>query len=293
MRVAHIDTGRDMRGGQWQALALMTGLAERGLEQVLLAPADAPLFCKARELGIAVAPVGLLSIWRARADVFHAHDARAHTLAAIAMRGPLVVSRRVAFAVKTGVSSRWKYGRAEQYLAVSKFVERTLLDAGVPAGKILVVYDGVAVPSMSMGERRQAMLAHPSKGRELIIQAAAMARVDVQFSTDLHADLPGAAAFVYISESEGLGSAALLALAHGVPVIASSVGGLPEVVLHLETGLLTGNDPAQIAEALRKLAGDPELARRLGRSGLDLVESQFTTSHMVAGTVSVYERMLS
>ena len=54
-----------------------------------------------------------------RNDLMHAHDARSHTLGAFLRRIPLVVSRRVAFPV----GSRWKYGRARRYLAVSEFLD--------------------------------------------------------------------------------------------------------------------------------------------------------------------------
>jgi len=53
------------------------------------------------------------------------------------------------------------------------------------------------------------------------------AGIPVHFSTDLQKDLPRAWLFVYITELEGLGSAALLAMAHGLPVLASDIGGLP------------------------------------------------------------------
>ena len=61
------------------------------------------------------------------------------------------------------------------------------------------------------------------------------------------------ALFLYITHSEGLGSAVLLAMAAGVPVIASNVGGLPEIVEHERTGLLTENTAQAIANAIRRL----------------------------------------
>ena len=50
MRVLHIDTGREMRGGQWQALHLLQGLAERGIASRLLSPPDSDLFQAATAL---------------------------------------------------------------------------------------------------------------------------------------------------------------------------------------------------------------------------------------------------
>ena len=70
-------------------------------------------------------------------------------------------------------------------------------------------------------------LEDPAKGRDLVERAAVAAGVPIVLSQDLNADLQNASLFLYISRSEGLGSAALLAMSLGVPVIASRVGGLP------------------------------------------------------------------
>lgn len=51
MRVLHIDSGREMRGGQWQALYLMVGQKTLGWEPVLLAPGASPLARKRRSAG--------------------------------------------------------------------------------------------------------------------------------------------------------------------------------------------------------------------------------------------------
>ena len=160
------------------------------------------------------------------ADVVHAHDARSHTLAALLVAKPLVVSRRVAFPIKRSPVSRWKYKKPARFLAVSEFVATQLKCAGIPTEKIDVVYDAV-LPSELMGEWNPLYpaialaTADPGKGRDLVEQAARHAGIDVLFSDDLLRDLRKASMFVYISRSEGLGSAALLAMQLGIPVIAS------------------------------------------------------------------------
>lgn len=294
MRVLHLDTGRSMRGGQHQALLLVQALSARGVECALLGPAGSPLLERARKAGIetgVLTPSGLRRAARG-SDLIHCHDARSHTLAALLAPAPFVVSRRVDFPIQTHWLSRWKYRRAALLLAVSQAVRRRLEEAGVPAAKIAVVYDGVAVPpgiSTLDGDIIAPASEDPRKGAALVRRAAA----GVRFSEDLLRDLPRARGLVYISESEGLGSAALLAMAHGVPVIASRTGGLPEIVIDGVNGFLVDNDPAAIAEAVARLAGDRELAARLGAAGRRLVEEQFTIERMAEKTIEAYRTVLS
>jgi hypothetical protein len=298
MRVLHIDTGREMRGGQWQALHLLQGLAERGIASRLLSPPDSDLFQAATAVGLDVRPLGptALAFGAGGFDLIHAHDAHAHALALLA-RQPLIVSRRVAFPVKESLLSRIKYRRASHYLAVSDFVRQVLLHAEVPAEKITLVYDGVRVPDRVRSEDRPLIVAldseDPAKGKAIVEKAARLAGVPVHFSRRLLEDLTQAALFVYITESEGLGSAALLAMSYGAPVIASRAGGLPEIVRHGETGLLTDNAPKCVAASIRRLLDDRVLAVRLATRARSMVEQKFTIGHMVQNTVRVYERMLS
>jgi Glycosyl transferases group 1/Glycosyltransferase Family 4 len=292
MRVLHLDAGKEMRGGQWQVLRLIRGLAAAGVDSTLLAREGAPLFAAARKEGWRVAPLGFVraAALVRRHDLAHAHDARAHTLCAMVSGARLVVSRRVAFPIR----SRWKYGRAVRYLAVSEFVKSVLAAGGVPPGKISVVYDGVPVLEPARGERilTPANAGDSAKGAALAAEAARLAGVELAVSANLEADLRDAGLFVYTTYSEGLGSAALLAMSAGVPVIASKIGGLPEIVRHGETGLLVDNDPAEIAAAIRRLRDDPALARRMGDAGRQSVIDGFTADSMVRRTMEVYRQVL-
>lgn len=293
----HIDTGAEMRGGQWQVLYLLRGLEAQGHAARLLAPRRSELFLAAQAQRLDARPLRMTSLVRALrgADLIHAHDARAHTLGLLFGK-PLIVSRRVAFPVQRGFLSRWKYRRASHFLAVSEFVKATMLEAGVEASRITVVHDGVPIPPPAGQAQRERVLAldsdDPGKGKHIIEKAAALARVPVAFSKNLGRDLPSAALFVYISDSEGLGSAALLAMAHGVPVIASAVGGLPEIVEDGCTGLLTSNEPDEVARQIRRLLQDRPLALRLGTHARARVEQDFSVDRMVAETARVYERMV-
>jgi L-malate glycosyltransferase len=96
------------------------------------------------------------------------------------------------------------------------------------------------------------------------------------------------------SLSEGLPMTALEAMASGVPVVASRVGGLPEVVVEGETGLLVEpNDPAALGRALEALAADPERAASMGAAGRRRVEAEFTLDRMMERLVQVYQDVLS
>jgi hypothetical protein len=293
MRILHLDAGREMRGGQWQVLRLIEGLAAAGVESTLLARSGAPLMVAARERGWRVEPLGFAraAMLARRHDLTHAHDARTHTLGAIVRGAPLVVARRVAFPV----GSRWKYGRARHYLAVSEFVKGVLMAGGVPEEKISVVYDGVPVLEAATGISVLALanFDDPQKGAPVAMEAARLAGMELLLTQNLERDLPQGSSFVYITYAEGLGSAALLAMSAAVPVIASRVGGLPEVVRDRETGLLVDNDPRAVAAALVELAGDPEFTRQLGQAARRAVIENFTVGHMVRRTMEVYLKVLS
>lgn len=291
MRVLHLDSGKEMRGGQWQVLALLEGL---GAGSTLLAAADGPLIRAARDRGIDAQPLTMVSIATLAndADLIHAHDARSHTWAVSMSCAPLVVSRRVAFPVKQSFLSRWKYRRPLRYVAVSEHVKQTLLEAEVPEDKISVVYDGVDLPpKLSSGGRIVALHTEdPMKGTDLLSKAAEIGGFEVHYSTDLPKDLQTADVFVYITRSEGLGSAALVAMAAGVPVVASRVGGLPEIVDNGSNGILTENTPEAIAAAV-----SDALRRRneLGAKARQAVEQRFCICHMIDGTRRVYQQVMS
>jgi hypothetical protein len=263
MRTVHLDTGKEMRGGQYQVRYLV----ERLDGATLLTRSDS---------------LRRLAMLARESDLVHAHDARAHTLAAIAGGAPLVVSRRVAFPVKTSLPSRWKYGKAALYLAISKFVAGKLREAGVPDSKIRVVYDGIPIPPTAARPEPDRVVAVPSKFKEI--------GIPVHLTKNLFDDLQTASVFLYVSDMEGLGSAAIAAMASGVPVVASGVGGLPEVVEHERTGLIVRD--GDYAKAVRRLLDNPNLAADLGAAGREKAIREFSVEKMVENTLNAYNEIL-
>ncbi len=296
MRILHLDSGLAMRGGQWQTLRLAAGLSRSGHTVTVLSPKGSPCLEMARQLGLAAEPLTAASVrgLSHHADLTHAHDARSHTTAALLSAAPLIVSRRVSFTIRGGLS-RWKYASPRHFIAVSNYVKDVLIEAGVGPERISVVYDGVPLLTASTAGETIIVPASsdPQKGTELAVKAAILAGAPIHLSADLERDLPGAGLFVYITHSEGLGSGILLAMSAGVPVVASRVGGIPEIIEHGKSGLLVANDPQEIARAILRLKEDRAFARRLAARARQSVEERFSIPAMVAATTRVYERVIS
>ena len=98
--------------------------------------------------------------------------------------------------------------------------------------------------------------------------------------------------FVMSSVTEGLGTSLLDAMAAGKPIVATRTGGIPEVVVDGETGLLVApRDHDAMATAIVRLLNDPELRERMGRAGLARVRKHFSAERMVEKTMGVYQRV--
>jgi N-acetyl-alpha-D-glucosaminyl L-malate synthase BshA len=105
--------------------------------------------------------------------------------------------------------------------------------------------------------------------------------------------LPLADVFLLPSRQESFGLVALEAMSAGVPVVASDVGGLPEVVADGKTGFLRDpDDAAGMAEAVLRLLGDDALRARFGRAGRRLAVARFGAEEGVARYERVYRGVL-
>jgi glycosyltransferase involved in cell wall biosynthesis len=93
--------------------------------------------------------------------------------------------------------------------------------------------------------------------------------------------------------SEGFGLVGLEAMAAGRPVVATAVGPVPDVIDD-HSGILVpdGSIPA-LADALVRLAADPDLRTRMGETGAQRAQKTFGLAAMVERTVAVYERVLT
>lgn len=101
--------------------------------------------------------------------------------------------------------------------------------------------------------------------------------------------LAGCEVFVLASRREPFGIAVLEAMAAQKPVVASRVGGLPEIITHMENGLLVEPEsPEALAEAIQLLLDDPELGRRLADNGYQTVREKWTWERVVESYIAEY-----
>jgi glycosyltransferase involved in cell wall biosynthesis len=169
-RVLLVDLERAWRGGQEQALLLMTGLKRRGHCAELVAVRDSAIALRAQAAGIRVHATpdagrrigaarrvrGLLR--EKRFDIVYANEAHALTAAWLARSHrhvPLVAARRVVFPLSGGAISRARYRAAARILAISEAVRHELLAAGVDANRIELVPDGVEIPAPIKPDARE------------------------------------------------------------------------------------------------------------------------------------------
>ena len=203
MNILHLDTRPDWRGGQQQILLTMRGLRARGHAAELMASENSPLLLRARQEGFHVhANAPRLGRWTAARnlrrllaartfEIVHAHDANALTVAWLSGAhrcAALIVARRVAYPLGRSAFALARYRASRRVIAVSEFVARSVLAAGLNPRQVAVVYDGVELPPLpTLGERANARQCWrispgdallgcvgyllPEKGQELLLRA--------------------------------------------------------------------------------------------------------------------------
>jgi sugar transferase (PEP-CTERM/EpsH1 system associated) len=99
--------------------------------------------------------------------------------------------------------------------------------------------------------------------------------------------------FVLPSLGEGISNTILEAMACGLPVVATRVGGTPELIVENETGMLVPPaDPETFSQAIGSYLDDPDRAKRHGRAGRARIEAGFNWSAMVRNYMAVYDAVL-
>jgi len=134
-------------------------------------------------------------------------------------------------------------------------------------------------------------------GRNRVEQEIKNARLESQIlMTGYREDVPAILSFtdlgIISSVAEGIPQFLFQIMAMGKPVIATEVGGIPEIVTSGVTGvLIPPEDPAALAKAMVQVLGDPGSARRLGEEGRRLVEKEYTVEKMSEKVYRVYQQV--
>jgi glycosyltransferase involved in cell wall biosynthesis len=106
--------------------------------------------------------------------------------------------------------------------------------------------------------------------------------------------IAGARCLLLFSDQEGCPTVILESMALGVPAIATAVGGIPELIVDGETGLLfSANDPGQAVDHVLRLARDPLEARVMGRRAAEVASRQFDLGRMVQAYLALYQPLTS
>jgi glycosyltransferase involved in cell wall biosynthesis len=115
------------------------------------------------------------------------------------------------------------------------------------------------------------------------------------FRPDVPALLAAMDCFVLAStRTEGVPQSLLQAMAAGVPVVASAIGGIPEVVVAGETGLLVApGDPAALAAGIDAVLDAPGPARRRAEAARALCEARFSHAAAIARLLALYDEVLA
>lgn len=224
---------------------------------------------------------------------------------------------------------RAAYSVAHRIVANSRAAAERLRQEGVPAKKIAVIANGLdanAFPVRHGRSRRRRIVVvanlRPEKGHDVLIDAAAgivRRHPDAEFEfvgggidrdalierarargvlhritfaghcPDVAERLAAADVFVLPSRSEAFPNAVLEAMAAGLPVVASSVGGIRELVAHEQTGLLVPPDrPDALTNQICRVLEDDSLAGRLGLAARADARARYSFDRMVEQFESLY-----
>ncbi|MDR0454247.1 MAG: glycosyltransferase [Deferribacteraceae bacterium] len=161
MKILHIDTGREWRGGQRQCALLHQGLLDRGYDSVLLSNSDGALAASGLDNTITMPFYGELNphsiiklkniINKETPSILHSHEAHSLTplviLKHFGLKFHLIHTRRVDFSVRKNPFSIYKYNYSKLNLvAISQGVKKALVRDGILPERINIIYSGVPIP---------------------------------------------------------------------------------------------------------------------------------------------------
>jgi glycosyltransferase involved in cell wall biosynthesis len=211
------------------------------------------------------------------------------------------------------------------YVPPSEFVKRKLVNAGFPGERIVVIPNPITLPADSVVDasagKYVAYAGHirPEKGINTLLAAARMTGLQIRLAGD-YSLMPEVVKVAQANEKflghlnrgqlgkfyrnarflvvpgvcfEAFGLVLVEAMSHGLPVIASRIGGMPEIVEDGVTGLLfePGNSE-DLANKMNLLWENPDLCRQMGIQGHEKVISEYSNEVYYKRLMAVYEKAI-
>lgn len=238
---------------------------------------------------------------------------------------------RLNHARRTAATQTWLSRLTDRYVGVSNLVYEACRNEGIAPGKLRTILNGIDMnrfeyrgphpggPVVSVARlTRIKDIANLVRAMALVVRTIPSARAEVAGDgaclAELQAlarelgvadhvtflgevrDIPGVLAraglFVLSSQTEGIPLTLLEAMARGLPVVATRVGGVPEVVVEGETGLMVPpSDSEALAAGIRRVLADPGLGEQLGRAGRRRAEQRFDIRRMVGDYEAEYREL--
>jgi glycosyltransferase involved in cell wall biosynthesis len=342
IKIAHVNVAKAYRGGERQTELLIRALANRGMEQVLVARSDAPLASRFADIDLDIRTISgsVIGVFRETrgVDVVHVHEGRSvygAYLRSLTSGTPYIATRRVNNPISDHYFAHRAYQRAAFVAAVAPQVGDVVraYDSRVEVRIIHSSSSGLRSDPVATQAIRSDMpgrivvghigaLDNAQKAQEYIIDVARKfekARPDLCFAIvgggQDEAMLKQAASgltnvvftgfienvgdylaafdiFILPSRREGIGSILLDAMDFEIPIVATRVGGVPAIVIDGHNGLLIDSDePAQLYDAILRLADAPELRTVLGQNGR-MISSRYTSATMGSKYLELYESAL-
>jgi sugar transferase (PEP-CTERM/EpsH1 system associated) len=235
---------------------------------------------------------------------------------------------------KSRTQFRWVSHLVDRIIAVSDDAMKLCIEAdGIPGAKVLRVWNGIDLsdfiyrgPAKNFTAISVARLSHEKDFGTLIAAVHKVVSAVPEFKlqivgdgperqklesqarelglgphveflgerTDIPSLLAGAAFFVTSSLTEGISLTLLEAMAVGLPIVATSVGGNPEIVVANETGLLVpAQDVDKLADAMISMSQSAEVRTQMGRAGCNRVAEHFDVQRMARDYEQIYSELLA
>ena len=200
--------------------------------------------------------------------------------------------------------------KTDYVTALSSFLLQKIRDTGF-SGKATIIPNGVELarfrnpnPGVESGKKIISVSRRVHKNGIDVLESAFeiiqknFPDAELEIASDVsYSEIPkhlrSANVFVRPSRSEGLGTAFLEAMAAGLPVIATQVGGIPDFLKDGETGLFVKvDDPLDLAVKIEMLFNDPVLCQKLSINGLSLVEERYQWSKIGADMERIFSSVI-